>query len=229
MNPYGSWRQVAGYFDGDGNFSITDLSNQPFKLGLQIIFTDQSQEQISMLRAFLIKRGIIPRNVLKTSKGTASMIAIGTFDGVLAAAKAMLPCLFKKRNEAIAVIDYYEGRITGNDLVAIFQQEVKAGRRERRNHTVKIDVPYTFPEGDAMMKERRKQRMREVLTKTRAKVTHQDFEAIRKEHFTEGKRLRDLVKEYPQYSRETIRRVLGGGRGYVGVRGVGRVHTTDNR
>jgi hypothetical protein len=229
VNPYGSWRQVAGYFDGDGNFSITDLSNQPFKLGLQIIFTDQSQEQISMLRTFLVKRGIIPSNVLKTSKGTASMIAIGTFDGVLAAAIAMLPYLFKKSNEAIAVIDYYEGRISGNDLVAIFKQEVEAGRRERRNHTVKIDVPYTYVEGDAMMKMRRRQRIREVFTVTRAKVTRQDFEAIREQHFIGGKRLRDLVKEYPQYARETIRRVLGGGRGYVGVKGVGRVDTADNR
>lgn len=182
-----------------------------------------------MLRAFLIKRGITPSNVLKTSKGTASMIAIGTFDGVLAAAKAMLPYLFKKRNEAIAVINYYEGRITGNNLVAIFQQEVEALRRERRNHTVKINVPYTYPEGDAKMKERRRQRMREVLTKTRAKVTQLDYARIREEHFAEGKRLRDLVKEYPQYARETIRRVLGGGRGYVGVRGLGRVDTTDNR
>jgi hypothetical protein len=71
VKPYHSWAQVSGYFDGDGNFSISDLSNQPFKLGLQVIFTDQSLEQISMLRTFLTRKGIRTSNVLRISKGTS--------------------------------------------------------------------------------------------------------------------------------------------------------------
>lgn len=221
MRPYHSWEQVAGFFDGDGNFSITDLSNQPFKLGLQAIFTDQSSEQILMLRLFLLKRGIRPSNVLKTSKGTAHMIAVGTFDGVLATTKAMLPHLYKKANEARAVIAYYEGKITGNKLVAVFQQEVAAGRRERRNRKVKIDVPYTHPEGDLMMKEKRKRRIREAIARVRAKVTREDCVDIRKEHFEAGVPLANLVKMYPNYSKETIRRILGRDRGYVLIVGQG--------
>jgi len=46
VNVYKSWEQVAGYFDGDGNISISDLSNQPFKFSLSVIFTDASPEQI---------------------------------------------------------------------------------------------------------------------------------------------------------------------------------------
>jgi hypothetical protein len=226
MEPYDSWRQVAGYSDGDGNFSITDLSNQPFKLGLQVIFTDQSSEQISMLRAFFVKGGITPSNVLKTSKGTASMIAIGTFEGVLAASKAMLPFLFKKEKEAQAVKDYYEGRITCNALVSIFKQEVEAGRRERRNHTVEIDVPFTYPAGNLMMKARRREKMRNAFDVARAKLTPEDYERIRESHFKFGVPLARLSEMFPEYARETIRRSLGGGRGYVLVRGRGRVDTT---
>lgn len=221
MKPYRSWEQVAGYFDGDGNFSITDLSNQPFKLGLQAIFTDQSLQQISMLRRFFVKRGIRPSNVLRTSKGTAFMIAVGTFAGVLAASKSMLPHLYKKANEARAVINYYGGRITGNDLVAIFRSEVEAGRRERRNHSVKIDVPYTYPKGDSLMAARRRERIREGIARTRAKVTKRDYESIRKKHSEGGVPLAELVRMYPDYSRETLRRILGGGRGYVLVVGEG--------
>jgi len=55
VNVYKSWEQVAGYFDGDGNISISDLSNQPFKLSLSVIFTDASSEQISMIRMFFVK------------------------------------------------------------------------------------------------------------------------------------------------------------------------------
>jgi hypothetical protein len=47
---YTSWRQVAGYFDGDGTIATSDISNQPFKLGLSLAFTDQSTEQIANIR-----------------------------------------------------------------------------------------------------------------------------------------------------------------------------------
>ncbi len=117
MNAYESWEQVAGYFDGDGNISISDLSNQPFKLSLSVIFTDASSEQISMIRTFFVNRGIRTSNILLTSKGTAHMVAISTYDGVLVALKAMLPYLFKKANEAQGVIDYYEGKIEETTLL----------------------------------------------------------------------------------------------------------------
>ena len=42
MTEYESWKQVAGYFDGDGRIAISDTSNQQYKLGLSLIFTDQS-------------------------------------------------------------------------------------------------------------------------------------------------------------------------------------------
>jgi len=137
------------------------------------------------------------------------MIAISRYDAVLSALKAMLPHLYKKANEAQAVIDYYEGRIRGNDPMTILQNEVNAGRRERRPRRAVIDVPYTFAEDDRIMTEGRKIRLRDVMGKYRSKVTPADYESIRKEYFDEGKRLRDLAQEYPQYARETIRRVLG--------------------
>jgi hypothetical protein len=193
------------------------------------VFTDASVEQISMIRLFFLARGIHPSNVLKTSKGTAWIIAIGTYDGVLAALKGMLPYLFKKSNEAEAAIDYYEDRITGNDLLAILEQDVIAGRRERHLRKVRIDAPFTFFQGDRLMKERRKEVLRDAFGRFRAKVTPKDFESIRKKHYDKGERLCHLAREYPQYARETIRRVLGGGRGYVGVAGKGRVDTGDSR
>ncbi len=205
------------------------MTAQPYKLRNSMFFTDESFEQISMLQSFFKRRGIKTSNVLKTSKASAWIIAISRFNHVLAVAKAMLPYLFKKSNEAQAVIDYYEGRIRGNDLVEIFSKEVEAGRRERREHRVKIDVPYTYPEGDSLMKTQWLQRKREVMFRVRAKVTPQDYESIRREHRNQGKTVRELLLAYPQYSRETIRRILGGGRGYVLVKGRGRVDTTDNR
>jgi hypothetical protein len=226
---YTSWRQIAGYFDGDGTIATSDISNQPFKLSLSLEFVDQSIDQITTIQNFLHEHGVRTSNILKASKGSALLLFVSEFNSVKRALKFMLPFLCKKAIEAQGAIDYYEGRITGNEFMTILQREVEAGRRERRPRRVRIDVPYTRIEGDRIMKQNRRDKLRDAFGRFRAKVTPEDYENIRRKHFDEGKRLRDLVKEYPQYARETIRRVMGGGRGYVGVKGRGRVDTTDSR
>ena len=51
----------------------------------------------------------------------------------------------------------------------------------------------------------------------------------RKEFFEQRKALHELVRRYPGYARETIRRILGRGRGYVLVKGEGLVKATHGR
>jgi len=224
---YETWEQVAGYFDGDGTIATSDLSNLPYKLSLSLWFVDQSRDQIGMVRDFLRKNGIRTSNILKHYKQSANVVAVSEYRSVVLMLRKMIPFLYKKANEARAALDYYEGRITGNELMIVLQQEVEAGRRERRPRKVAIDVPYTRQQGLALMKANRSAIFRDSFGRFRSKVTPEDFERIRYQHFVEGKRLADLSREYRQYARETIRRVLGGGRGYVGIKGIGRVDTTD--
>jgi hypothetical protein len=224
VKAYSSWKQVTGYFDGDGTISISDTSNLPYKLSLSLFFVNQSSEQIQMLRDFLQCRGLKTSGILKTSKGTARMVA-STFDGVLATLKAMLPYLFKKSNEAHAAIGCYEGRVEGNELANIFKEEVKAGRRENRGRKVKLDVPYTYPEGDSLMREKRAEKIRAIIARIRA--SREDHESIREEYFRRGNTVNELKKAYSQYSKETIRRVLGRGRGCVLISGEGIVKSSD--
>jgi hypothetical protein len=224
---YETWEQIAGYFDGDGTIATSDLSNLPYKLSLSLWFIDQSKDQISMVRNFLRKEGIRTSNVLKHYKLSANLVAVSEYRSVVQMLRKMIPFLYKKAIEAKAALDYYEGKITGNQLMTVLQQEVEAGRRERRPRKVVVDIPYTRPQGLALMKANRSARFRDSFGRFRSKVTPEDFEQIRYKHFVEGKRLADLAREYREYARETIRRVLGGGRGYVGVKGIGRVDTTD--
>jgi hypothetical protein len=224
---YHSWLQVAGYFDGDGTIYFSDTSNRPYKLTISLVFVDQSVDQIESVKDFLNRHGVKTSNVLKRSDSNARELAVSQFKCVKKALRHMIPFLCKKENEARAALDYYEGRITGNQLIAVFKTEVEAGRRERKSKTVHLDVPYTRPAGDRIMRSLRKGRLRDAFGRYRAKLTPDDFQAIRVKHFDQGKRICDLVREYPQYGRETIRRVLGRGRGYIGVKGIGRVDTTD--
>jgi hypothetical protein len=224
---YSTWGQVAGYFDGDGTIGFSDLSNIPYKLSMSLLFVDQSLDQIRTVRDFLRREGINPGNILKHHRVSAYLLVISRYDSVKKMLTSMLPFLCKKANEARAALDYYENRITGNELVAVFKQEVEAGRRERHQRRIPIDVPYALAEGLALMKEKRQATFRDAFGRFRSKVCREDFARIRDEYFNEGKRLSELAREYQQYSRETIRRVLGRGRGYVGVKGLGRVVTTD--
>ena len=91
MTEYGSWGQVAGYFDGDGTIVFSDTSNQPYKLGLSLIFVDQSFDQIRTVRDFLHAQDIGTGNITKTSKGTAYMLAISKFDSVRKVLAEMRP------------------------------------------------------------------------------------------------------------------------------------------
>lgn len=227
MPAYKSWLQLAGYFDGDGTVYFSDTSNQPYKLRISFVFVDQSIDQIRSVKGFLNRRGVRTSNILKRSDSNAYELAISEFVSVRRTLKRMGPFLCKKEIEARAALDYYEGRITGNTLVAVLKAEVDAGRRERRNRKVSLNVPYTITDGDRIMRERRGKVFRDRFGRIRAKLTTKDFRNIRIKHFEKGKRICDLTREYPQYARETIRRVLGRGRGYIGVKGIGRVDTTD--
>ena len=227
MPLYEKWEQIAGYFDGDGTVALSDLSNLPYKLSISLVFVDQSYDQVKNLRDFLLKNGIRTSNILKHYKLSAHLLAVSEYESVKKVLREMLPFLCKKENEARAALDYLENRITGNDLLQVFQEEVEAGRRERRPQRVSKDVPYIRSEGLEVMKARRSENLRDAFGKFRSKITSEDFERIRTLHFEEGKRLAEIARMYPQYARETIRRALGGGRGYVGIRGIGRVDTTD--
>ena len=227
MTPYKSWRQVAGYFDGDGTIGISDTSNQPYKLSLSLIFVDQSYDQMRNVGDLLGRYNLRTSNILKTSEGSADMVAVSEFRSVKRAPRCMLPFLCKKANGARAAPGYYEGKTTGNQLVVTFQDEVKAGRREDQPRKVTLDVPYTRVEGDEIMKRLRGDRLRDAIGRYGPTMTGRDFRSIRTKYYDKGRRVRELVREYPRYSRETIRRTLGKGRRYMLVKSVGRVDTTD--
>jgi len=92
---YRSWGQVAGYFDGDGTISLSDTTNQPYKLSLSLIFVDQSVDQIKNVKEFLMRNGVKTGNVLNMSVGNAYMVAVSQFESVRETLRQMLPCARK--------------------------------------------------------------------------------------------------------------------------------------
>lgn len=142
--PYGSWAQVAGYFDGDGSISIRRTSRgRPFTLLPALEFGDQSKRQIAMLKDFLQSRGIGTGALVK--HGGAWRIEVGTTEGVRRTLLEMLPSLYKKRTEASATLEYLSDKISANDLQRILRAAVRRGDRERVGPFV--NIPWTKSEG----------------------------------------------------------------------------------
>ena len=133
MPSYHSWAQLAGYFDGDGTIYFSDTSNRPYKLSISLVFVDQWGEQLEMIRRFLNDHGVKTSRVLRRSDSQASELAVSQFVSVKESLRRMLPFLHKKEGEARAGLDYYEGRITGNQLLSVFNAMSKLAEERGRN------------------------------------------------------------------------------------------------
>ncbi|HXY56704.1 MAG TPA: LAGLIDADG family homing endonuclease, partial [Nitrososphaerales archaeon] len=88
---YSSWKQVSGYFEGDGNVGL-EVSKRTLRF--KIRFVDTWKPQIESIAAFLSRRGIKCGAVgNSTSPGpwqTAYRLDIVGVESVARAAKAMM-------------------------------------------------------------------------------------------------------------------------------------------
>ena len=126
QNGYSSWQQVSGYFDGDGNVGIEFAKRI---LRIKIRFVDTRRPQVDSIRGFLRRRKVNTGHVGREDKKgvwqAAHRFDVTEVESVLKAAKAMLPYVVKKRGDLQIAIDYIEGRITGNEALSLFNNEVR--------------------------------------------------------------------------------------------------------
>ena len=178
----------------------------PFYFEIKLMFSDQSFDQLQMLREFLHLFELRVSNVCTPSTG-AKRLELGHGNSVLRAMRAMLPFTFKKSIELQAGIAYYEDRLTGNELQKILESEVDAERRERHKH-LRIDCPYLRGRGREILLGRRRERALRALV-ARRKVTSRDEVAITRFRM-QGFSWSQLQSRFPSYSTSTLRRVAAG-------------------
>lgn len=126
---YTSWKQVGGCFDGDGNVGLEVVE---YVLRFRLRFSGTWLPQIETIKDFLYCNGIGTTRIQhEASVGhlDAFRIDVNAIEGVLIAARAMLPFCVKKAEDLRTMIDYLEGRITGNQAIERFNEEVRIGRR----------------------------------------------------------------------------------------------------
>jgi hypothetical protein len=201
---YTSWKQVAGYFDGDGNVGLEVVKRV---LRFKLRFVDTWRPQVESIAKFLAKSGIRCGDLGKGEKRgnwqAAYRLDVIEVKSVLAAAKAMVNNCVKKRLELETLVDYLEGRITGNRAIAVFNESVRSGRRRGRIRVE--DIPYTRDEGLRVVQLENARRARAAYA---VNVSLGIQEQIRKDHVERKLGFIRPGMKYG-YSVSVIRRILG--------------------
>lgn len=124
---YTSWAAVAGYFDGEGCVDIYPLV---YVLHWVLSFSDNWTEQLEQVQRFLIARGISVGRPRRNGK-TAWMFEVAEISSMKLMATEMLRSggIYKKRRELQLLLDYYDDKVTGNQVIEGFNSEVRRGIR----------------------------------------------------------------------------------------------------
>ena len=199
---YQSWQQVGGYFDGDGNVGIEVVM---YILRFKLRFSDTWRPQIETIKSFLNDQSIRTTKVWCESNAgrlDAFRIDVVAARSVLDAGKAMIPFCAKKAEDLRIMIDYLEGRITGNQAIARYNEEVRIGRRSGFMRS--LTLPYTRARG---LRIKEQENTRKARAAYAVHVSEETQREIRKDHGRHKLSFVKLGKKYG-YSVSVIRRVL---------------------
>ncbi len=140
---YSSWKQVSGYYDGDGSLKV---HWGVYSFTLAISWADQYKGQLVHIREFLENRGLIGHIGKYREKARIYYeLSVSERNNALGVLKKMLPHLDKKKSQAKAAIDYLENRITGEKFAEAMNEAV---RLKKRSSSIRsVGMPYTKREG----------------------------------------------------------------------------------
>lgn len=142
---YSDWRQVSGYYDGDGG---EEIKFGKFVIRFAITWTDTYLPQLQHIQRFLVSEKLAPSTIrlgTSTLGRDAWHLSLWEKGGMLEACKHMVPFLDKKKIQVMTVIDYIEGRITANDALRMFNLERDQGKWSGKVRT--LNMPWTRKEG----------------------------------------------------------------------------------
>jgi hypothetical protein len=194
---YQDWRQVSGYFDGDG--SVYVLYGK-WTVRFKLTWTDSSRQQVSQIREFLVSHGIRPAPKIIFALG-AYTVVVGDQAEVLKAAREMLPFVYKKRDELQTIIDYRGDRVTGSEVFERFKAFQASGMREKSHWPSLDDVDIPLSRSDGY------KRGRAAGGNSRIRLTTTQIREIKVAHEKLGRTVNYLAHKF-HVSNSTVARAL---------------------
>ena len=134
------WGQVGGYYDGDG---CVIVRVRQFVVIFCLQWTDCSREQLDQVDRLLHSLGGISTKIYHDAQRAAYHLMVTKQDSVLRLAQMILPFTFKKRVELRVVVDYYRDRISGNEAIALMNEQIEKGIRSANLLSVSLPLTHT--------------------------------------------------------------------------------------
>lgn len=143
--PYDNGCAVAAFFDGDGGL---DIDVRKSTLHWVVNFTDNWAPQLAQIKRFLESQGVSVGAIRSTGMG-AYKIEVAAIESLVKFAKGALwtSCLFKKRRELQMLLDYFGGRVSGNQVIESLNGEVRDGIRVGKLRTAYVPLTYQEARG----------------------------------------------------------------------------------
>lgn len=123
---YKSWRELAGYFDGDGT---VEVNVHLFTIEIRLAFDENWRPHLEGIRNFLSERGIICGAVRKKDGFNTWHLVISQSPSVIRMAEELVRFTVKKRGELFAVLHYLKDETTAEEFVEEINEFVRKGER----------------------------------------------------------------------------------------------------
>ncbi len=136
-----NWSYVSGIFDGEGSFNL-DLRPGSGVIVIVAQISQKNRNLLERLAEFLAASGIksrVTRNARQISE-----LKVGRISQLRKLILRMN--LVLKHEQALAVLAYYDGKITGNQLLEVFDREYKEGRRRSTPLRKGLTFPLSYVE-----------------------------------------------------------------------------------
>jgi LAGLIDADG-like domain len=135
------WDYISGFFDGEGSITVETRADS----GVLVIFLTFSQKYRPLLEAiakFLRVNGITC--TVYQVKETVHEIRIRRIESICKLLRRLRLTL--KRDQATATLAYFDGRISGNQLIEVFDLDFKLGKRRSTPLRPGVDYPLRHTE-----------------------------------------------------------------------------------
>lgn len=198
---YDNWCAVAAFFDGDG---CVDIEVRKYTLHWVVSFTDNWRPQLLQIKQFLEAQGLDVGAIRPTGMG-AVRFQVAAIESLIRFARGVLEtrCLFKKREELQIMLAYFDGKVTGDQVIEFLNQEVRDGARVGKLRTTRL--PFTYIVGRRVYKKGCKR----IGPSTLAVLTEEEKEEIRSRYVNQGLTMYQLAPLY-EVSPSTIFKTVRG-------------------
>ena len=131
------WECISGFFDGEGGITI-DAPKGSRVLVLTITLSQKNKEVLEIIGAFLAAQGIGSR-LMVLGNGVYNL-KIWRIKDIISFLSHLT--LTVKARQVETTLGYYQGNVTGNELLSIFKEEYLVGRRR---HPPFLSREWNFP------------------------------------------------------------------------------------